>query len=634
MQALILAGGLGTRLQQISGKLPKTLVSIAGRPILDRQLEQLVSGDCRDIVILTGFSGDQIAAYCGDGARWGARVRCIQETTARGTAGAVLDALDVLDERFFITYGDTVFNVDLQRMAAFHNERLADITLLIHPSDHPQDSDLAEVGPDDIVRCFHPYPHPHHLDIANLTNAGLYRVERDALVSLLGSSDLPEKPDFVKHVFPLLLSRGLRFIGYRSPEYIKDAGTTDRFGKVERDLLSGRVEAGSLRTPAAAVFLDRDGTIIEERDHLATPDEIAMLPGAGGAIARLNRSSYRTAIITNQPVIARGDCDEAGLARIHARLEKLLGADRAYIDRIYYCPHHPTAGFPGERTDLKIACECRKPASGLIENAVKDLHLDLQRSWFIGDSTTDMAAARQAGVRSILVKTGIAGGDGKWPCLPDYECRDLVDAVDLILDRWPRLLSQMRNMHLNIAPNSVLLVGGLARSGKSTVAAVLAEALRDSRIGATVVPLDCFLKGTDENRGATVLDRYDIDAAVTFVREALARPGIRRLPRYDRVLRQSIPDGVAIDIPPHPLLILEGVPALACPELRSLAADSIYVTRPETDRLQAITLDYLWRGWHESQIADLIAVRAADEIPIIESSKTFAGMVLSPANSR
>jgi histidinol-phosphate phosphatase family protein len=633
MQALILAGGLGTRLRQISGELPKTLVPIAGRPILDRQLEQFVLGDCRDIVILTGFAGEQIAAYCGDGARWGARVRCIQETTARGTAGAVLDALDVLDERFFITYGDTVFNVELQRMAAFQKERLADVTLLVHPSDHPQDSDLVEVGPDDSVRGFHPYPHPNHLDVANLTNAGLYRMERKALASLLGSSDLPEKPDFVRHVFPLLLTRSFKFAGYRSSEYIKDAGTPDRFEKVEQDLLSGRVEAGSLRTPAAAVFLDRDGTIVEERGHLATPDEIALLPGAGSAIARLNRSSYRTAIITNQPVIARGECDEAGMARIHARLEKLLGADHAYIDRIYYCPHHPTAGFPGERTDLKIACECRKPANALIENAVKDLHLNLQRSWFIGDSTTDIAAAGRAGVRSILVKTGFAGRDGQWPCLPDYECRDLVDAVDLILDRWPRLINQMRSMHLGIAPNSVLLVGGLARSGKSTVAAVLAEALHESGIGATVVPLDCFLKGTDQNRGATVLDRYDIESAVTFLREALAHPGIRRLPRYDRVLRESISDSIAIDIPPNPVLILEGVPALACPELRSIAIESIYVTRPETDRLQAITLDYRWRGWHESQIADLISMRAADEIPIIESSKTFAGMVLSPASS-
>ena len=361
-----------------------------------------------------------------------------------------------------------------------------------------------------------------------------------------------------------------------------------------------------------------------------------MLPGAGGR----NRP-------TEQKFIPHGDHHQSACDSLAAHVTK--PAWRAFIPvwkscsaRItptsigfYDCRHHPTAGFPGERGDLKIACECRKPASGMIENAVQDLHLDLQRSWLIGDSTTDIATARRVGVRSILVKTGFAGRDGQWPCLPDYECRDLVDAVDLILDRWPRLTNQMRSMHLNIAPNSVLLVGGLARSGKSTVAAVLAEVLRESGIGATVVPLNCFLKGKDQNGGATVLDRYEhIDRAVTFLREALAHPGIRRLPRYDRVLRQSISDGAAIDIPPNPLLILEGVPALACPELRSLAADSIYVTRPETDRLEAITLDYRWRGWHESQITDLIAVRAGDETPIIEHSKPFARVVLSPVSTR
>jgi histidinol-phosphate phosphatase family protein len=189
-----------------------------------------------------------------------------------------------------------------------------------------------------------------------------------------------------------------------------------------------------LRIAAPAVFLDRDGTLIEERGYIRRPQEVLLLPGAGRALARLNASKYRTVAVTNQPVIARGECDEAGLRRIHNRLETLLGAEGAYLDRIYCCPHHPDAGFAGERPDLKVDCNCRKPGTGLIEDAQADLNLDLSKSWMIGDSTTDVMTARRAGMRSILVATGEAGLDGKWPCVPDFKCASIVEAVELILD--------------------------------------------------------------------------------------------------------------------------------------------------------------------------------------------------------
>jgi len=117
--------------------------------------------------------------------------------------------------------------------------------------------------------------------------------------------------------------------------------------------------------------------------------------------------------------------------------ETLLGREHAFLDRIYFCPHHPEKGFPGERADLKIDCDCRKPKTGMIKSAVGDLNIDLKQSWFIGDTTTDIQTARNAGVKSILVRTGSAGKDGKHNAQPDFTFDTLNEAVDFILEQKP-----------------------------------------------------------------------------------------------------------------------------------------------------------------------------------------------------
>ena len=158
-----------------------------------------------------------------------------------------------------------------------------------------------------------------------------------------------------------------------------------------------------------------------------------MLPGAVDAVRRFNDAEYRVALVTNQPIIARGECSFAGLRAIHAKLDAELAAAGAFLDRVYVCPHHPHRGYLGEVESLKIECACRKPRIGLIRSAIRDLNADLERSWMIGDTTSDMLAARTAGVRSILVRTGEAGRDGKYQVTPDHVVDDLASAADLIL---------------------------------------------------------------------------------------------------------------------------------------------------------------------------------------------------------
>jgi histidinol-phosphate phosphatase family protein len=238
--------------------------------------------------------------------------------------------------------------------------------------------------------------------------------------------------DFGKDLFPAMLGAGQRLLGYNTPEYIKDIGTPERYDRVSAEYASGVIARSSLQTPQPTAFLDRDGTLNCEVDGVTSPEKLELLPGVAEAIYKLNRSGIRAVVISNQPIIAKGYCREADVQAVHNKLETLLGAEHAFLDRIYYCPHHPEKGFEGERVELKIACDCRKPGIGMVQRAVRDLNVDLTRSWLIGDTTTDLQTAKNAGLKSILVRTGYAGEDNKYPAQADYVCDTLGEAVQQI----------------------------------------------------------------------------------------------------------------------------------------------------------------------------------------------------------
>jgi D,D-heptose 1,7-bisphosphate phosphatase len=348
----------------------------------------------------------------------------------------VFAGMELLADRFVVMYGDTMVNVDLNRIWNAHEKAGAAATLLLHPNDHPFDSDLVEIDVNSFVTAFLNRPHAGNVWRQNLVNAGLYVLEKSALQKCAGVK--PAKPDskivdFGKDIFPALVSRGERLLGYNSPEFIKDIGTPDRYDKISAQFEAGIVQRSSLATPQRAVFLDRDGTLNVDKDCLRSVDELELLPGVAGALHELNLHGWRTVVVTNQPVIAKGFCDEAELQKIHNKLETLLGREHALLDRIYFCPHHPEKGFSGERAELKIECDCRKPKTGMIQKAVADLNIDLKQSWLIGDTTTDLQTAKNAGLKSILVRTGAGGRDGKFAAPPDFTADNLLDAVRLLL---------------------------------------------------------------------------------------------------------------------------------------------------------------------------------------------------------
>jgi D-glycero-D-manno-heptose 1,7-bisphosphate phosphatase len=181
-----------------------------------------------------------------------------------------------------------------------------------------------------------------------------------------------------------------------------------------------------------AAFLDRDG-VINDNLFVNDPKDLVLLPEVGEAIARLNRANVPVVVITNQGGIAMGHLTEEMLEEIHAELASLLAGHGAHVDAIYYCPHHPDATLTAYRRD----CPCRKPGIGMLEKARDDLGIDLSSSVLVGDSTSDILAGTRAGCRTILVRTGFAGADGKTSATPDDVVADVSEAVDRILEAPP-----------------------------------------------------------------------------------------------------------------------------------------------------------------------------------------------------
>ncbi len=609
----ILAGGMGSRLKSRTGNLPKPMALICGKPVLEHQIDLCRHYGFKKIALLVHYGSNSIEEYFGDGSKFGVELTYVFEAEARGTAGALLDALGAMDDRFLVLYGDTYADINLKSFWKFDCERQSAGTLLLHPNDHPHDSDLMEIDGNGALVKVHSYPHIDGAVYLNLVNAALYILDKK---SLLKSIPRDHKTDLAKNTFPDLLAAGKKLYAYVTPEYIKDMGTPERLDKVERDINNGLPERLSGRQPRAAVFFDRDGTLNLEVDHLRDPDQLNLLDGVSEAVGKINRSGILAIGVTNQPVLARGEVTAMGLKKIHARLDSLLGKDGAYLDRMYVCPHHPDKGFLGEIPGLKIRCRCRKPEAGLFDLAVQELNIARRDSWMVGDATSDILAGKRAGLRTILVKTGYAGRDFKYSVDPDFIAANLADAVDWILHGHANAIEKLMPIALSSVNCRSILVGGASRSGKSTVAAVLVEIFNLIGKKAHVLPLDGWLKSSEERHdGAGVLNRYKLHEIIDVAKKVASssqRVSIEYT-EYDRKLRKT-QSQKTVSIGSSDIVIFEGVPAFLDERLLELANLSIYVGVDDDTRMERLKDEYVWRGEDEEFFMRKIMSRERDEV--------------------
>ena len=429
MRAVVVAGGEGRRMREFEPEAPKPLIEVGGRSILEHQIRLLRRYDVAD-VHLTVRACDEAAfrERIGTGERFDVRLHYHAESEPLGTAGGVRSLLDSPGEDLLVFYGDVMVNMDLEALVRFHRVCRAAATLVVHPTDHPLDSDLVELEPDGRIRAVRPKPRAAGEEYRNCGNAALYVFAKEAASFISNGPN-----DFIRDVFPRALEAGAALFGYRTREYLKDTGTPERLERVRADFASGRIERFHREHAVPAVFFDRDGTLCELVPLLCRVEDLRLLPGVAEAVRRVNEAGMLSVVATNQPMVAHGLCSIEDVERIHARMETLIGAEGAKFDGIYFCPHHPDTGYEREVPELKIACECRKPGGGLFRQAARDLNIDLARSYLIGDATRDIEAGRRLGLRTIGVETGKACRDGKFPALPDVRCADVPAAVRHVL---------------------------------------------------------------------------------------------------------------------------------------------------------------------------------------------------------
>ena len=307
------------------------------------------------------------------------------------------------------------------------------MTLFAHPNSHPYDSDIIITDDESRVTGWSYKKDVRTEDYRNLVNAGLYVMQRSAVdeIENVQAKKGEDKVDLEKElIIPLIPTCPI--YAYHSTEYVKDIGTPERLQKVTADYENGVCERRNLKHKQKCIFLDRDGTINKYVGFLRTADQVELEPRAAEAIRLINESEFLAIVITNQPVIARGECSYEELERIHNRLYTLLGQQGAYLDGLYFCPHHPDKGFEGEVPELKLDCECRKPKIGMLKKAEVDFNADLANSWFIGDTTMDVQTGVNAGMHTIMLRSGDPKKE-RFDVTPDAVADDLLDAVKLIL---------------------------------------------------------------------------------------------------------------------------------------------------------------------------------------------------------
>lgn len=418
MQLVIIAGGKGTRLGLKD--IPKPMVKIGDKPLLEHQIDLAKRYGVDEVFILSGHLANVIEEYFGDGSRFGVKIHHVIEPYPLGTAGSLKLLEGKLNDRFLVFYGDVVMDFDIASFVEFDKQYDSIGTTIIHPNDHPYDSDLLEINKNNKVTKVLPKPHQDGEYYQNLVNAAVYIFSPKIFEYI----EEGVSQDFGKHILSRVVDAGETLIGYKTPEYIKDMGTADRFEAVKNDFLTGKVARLNKQKKRPCIFLDRDGVINKDMDSKPLCKDFELLDGVAETIKSINKSDYLSVVVTNQPMIAKGFVTFEEVENTHKKMETLLGEQHAYLNGIYYCPHHPEKGFDGEIKELKIDCECRKPKAGMLFKATKDLNIDLENSWMIGDSQRDIDAGKNANCKTISIKKDLGA---------DYIAQDLNDAVNYIL---------------------------------------------------------------------------------------------------------------------------------------------------------------------------------------------------------
>lgn len=623
MKAVILAGGRGTRLAEYTREIPKPMLKIGGKSILEHQIDLLIKHKFDDIIILVNYLKDVIINQFGDGSTYGVNIRYFEEKKPLGTVGGIKEVEDWLTEDFLVLYGDVMVNMDLARLLNFHCKKESECTLVVHPNNHPFDSDLVELNKEGRVVALHSKPHDHLEYYCNMVNAGVY-VFSPAILKFLEKG---RKEDFGRDVFPRIYNN-LRMYGYITSEYLKDMGTPERWEEVNHDYKSGKIFHLSYENKQKAIFLDRDGVLNVEKSFISKPEELELFEFTPAAIGTINKSEYLAIVITNQSVIARNLCTIEELEMIHKKIHTELGNEKTWLDGIYYCPHHPDKGYPEENSEYKIECECRKPKAGLFFKASRNFNIDLKESWMVGDSERDILAGKNAGCKTIGVMTGY--GMVKSSVKPDFFFANLYEAVQFITNN--PYLNDFKILKAKVDTLGkrpiVITIAGNSRSGKSNFASYLDMNFSGAGYKVLRIELDNWILPENKRDDTkNVYDRFQSSKIEDDLISILKGETVTVQTYANHPQRSS--QHIDYKLNGEDIIIIEGVVALGLYKIRKLADIKIFMDIEETLLRQRFKSYYTWRNKTEEEIENLFRKRQTDEFTLVDKDRKFADFIIN-----
>jgi histidinol-phosphate phosphatase family protein len=374
-QAVILAGGRGTRLKPLTDTRPKPMVPILGKPFLAYQIEQLRDQGFNKVLLLLGYLPEIVQEYCGDGSRWGIKIEyavsAVEDETARRLKLAEL----LLDSYFLLLYCDNYWPMQIDKMWPRFVASGAPAMITVYTNKDAYTRNSVRVGIDGYVEIYD----------KTCATPGLQGVEISyALMNKSVVNLLPEANMSVEEALYTRLAQRRQLLAHVTNHRYYSVGALHRLPLTE---------AFFRRTPT--LILDRDGVLNQKpprAQYVRNWSEFKWLPGAKEALHLLKKNGYRVIVVSNQAGIGRGYMTEDDLLRIHERMKTELAEAGGEIAAIYYCPH-----------DWNDSCECRKPKPGLLFRAQRELNLDLSRTVFVGDDERDREAAEAAGCPFVLV---------------------------------------------------------------------------------------------------------------------------------------------------------------------------------------------------------------------------------------
>jgi len=414
-QLVVLAGGMGTRLTSAGIQTPKLLLKFQNQTLLENILNEAHGEGFTDILWLLGHGSEDIERQISQAANLSEKIKhkIFIEDNHLGTLGALLQARDYLHEDFCVIMGDLFLaSTNIGGVYQDFIKSSEDARILVKYTDHPSDSDLVIVDNEIKVIDLKPYPHTV-LPTLPIGNAGVIFIRKSYI-----SEDFELlKQDIFKDLIPIMLNKGCDIKATFHQGVIKDIGTPQRLSETNTNAVPDKHLSDE-----KGIFFDRDGTLNVENGHINSKDQIELLPETSKILAAAVKNYNKIGVLTNQPVIARGDATLEQVKDINLHLVNMAGIYDSSKVEFKVCPHYPESGFAGEVLELKIVCNCRKPACGMILQTLNENQLRSNNCLYVGNSVTDLQAAEAANVKWVHLISATQSACNLHPDLISGKC--------------------------------------------------------------------------------------------------------------------------------------------------------------------------------------------------------------------